>query len=603
MSQRQRVGGGRARRLARASAPGSVLLVALLAGSVQAQPVSVPTTRLTMHDDHSAPIDLDTRTITFEAETRTAAPANRIAPPALGSAADPTRAGGAFVVENSAGSGERVQVPLPAQGWSLLGSAAAPMGYIFRRTSPATPITRVVVVDDLISVRGGGASWDYPLDQPAQHRIGVRLQLGNAAWCADAPARSRGTPASTGADDRVGRFAAQPKAAPPTTCPVAAPRFTLNVTQGWGSGTYAAAETVHVWAAVRPQDQVVTGWSGDADLLADPAEWHTTLTMPLRDVSLAAAIVDRPTTLMLTQYGGTTATPKRVFSRIPDNPSGLILFLHGTGGDADFITRTESFAVALRALENGYGVLGTEAEEAVAGDLDADGKLRWDAALTATNIDFANLNALVATLRASGTIAPTTPLFAVGMSNGGNTAVSLGAVGSSSIAAAYPALRFAAVVSHCAQGRAAAVAVTTTPTAWFMCARDDNDMVSNAAAQADSAALAARGVPTQYRENPPSPLYDQRFLRVSGLDQTTSQAVAAELRTAGFVGPDGFFVTPTGTIQIAVAADPSLAPALAALAPGARSRVFDQVSVMQAEHQMYSDLAAAAVAFFDAHHP
>ncbi len=586
-----------------ASVPGTALLVALLAGPVPAQPVSVQTTRLTMRDDHSAPIDLDSRRITFEAVTRTAAPENRIAPPAAGSAADPTRFGGALVVENTAGSGERVQVPLPAAEWSVLGSADAPTGYVFRRTTPGTPITQVVLKGDLISVRGGGASWDYTLDEPAQGRIGVRLHLGNSAWCADAPARSRGTPPSSDADDRVDRFAGQPKAAPPATCPVSAPRYTLTVTQGWGSGTYAAGETVHVWAAVRPQDQVITGWSGDADLLADPAEWHSALAMPLRDASLAAAIVERPTTLTLTQYEGTTATTKRVFSRIPDTPSGLILFLHGTGGDADFITRTESFAVALRALENGYGVLGSEAEEAVAGDLDGDGRLRWDAALSRANIDFGNLNALVASLRATGAIGPTTPLFALGMSNGGNTAVSLGAVGSSALAAVYPTLRFAAVVSHCAQGRAAAVAVTTTPTAWFMCARDDNDMVSNPPAQADSAALAARGVPTQYRENPPSPLYDQRFLRVPGLDLATSQAVAAELRAAGFVGPDGFFATPSAAIQAAVAADPSLAPALAALAPGARNRVFDQVSVMQAEHQMYADLAAAAVAFFDAHHP
>ncbi len=387
------------------------------------------------------------------------------------------------------------------------------------------------------------------------------------------------------------------------SCLVGAPAFALTVTNGYGSGTYPVGSTVHVWAAVQPQDQLVTGWTGDAALLADPAEWHSTLVMPARDAAVSATIVDRPTTLTVSTFTGTTALAKTVRSHVPPNPRGLVLFLHGTGGSNAFIASTEAFYVALSALEKGYGVLGTEAEEAVAGDLDGNGKERSDAALTPTNVDFGNLNALVASLRSDGTIGPTTPLFAIGMSNGGSMAVSLGAIEGSAVAALYPELRFRAVVSHCADGRANAVAVTTTPTGWLLCGNDDNPEVDDDAAVANSAALASRGVPTFAALHAASPLYDERFTREPAVTLATSQALAAELRSAGFTGAGGFFTTPTDAIIAAMTNDPSLLPTFVSLAPGVRADVIDQVRAMQAEHQMFSDWAARAVAFFEAHNP
>ena len=248
-------------------------------------------------------------------------------------------------------------------------------------------------------------------------------------------------------------------------------------------------------------------------------------------------------------------------------------------------------------------MLGTEAEEAVAGDLNGDGKERWDASLAAGNVDLANLDALIASLRGSGAIGPATPLYVAGMSNGGAMAISLGAVASAPVAAVFPELRFAAAVSFCADGRAAAVAQTQTPSAWLMCANDDNAEVDNAEAAASSAALAARGVPTVFAAHPASPLYDERFLRVPGVALASSRALAAELRAAGFVGAGGFLVTPTDDIVAAVIANPALLPALVALPGAGRAGVVDQLRATQAEHQMFSDWARRAVAFLEAHEP
>jgi hypothetical protein len=279
------------------------------------------------------------------------------------------------------------------------------------------------------------------------------------------------------------------------------------------------------------------------------------------------------------------------------------LVLHGTGGGNGFITSTEAFYVALRAIESGYGVLGTEAEEAVAGDLDGDLRERWDAALSPANLDLANLDALIASLRSAGTIGPTTPLFALGMSNGGAMAISLGAVGSSAVATLFPELRFRSVVSHCASGRANAIAVTTTPTGFLLCANDDNANVDNADAIASAGVLTARGVPNLLDLHPASPLYDARFVREPGIVLSTSQALANELRTAGFVDASNTFVTATDVIEAAVNANPALWPTFVAQTASTRNAVINQMRAMQAEHQMFSDWAARGVTFFDAHNP
>ena len=102
---------------------------------------------------------------------------------------------------------------LPASGWTALAS-----GYRFRASGGA--ISTVVLRPDRITVRGGGASWGYTLDEPSQGRIAVRLTLGSSRpWCAEAPAKLGGNPPSTASSDRVGRFVAQPRTPAPVVCP------------------------------------------------------------------------------------------------------------------------------------------------------------------------------------------------------------------------------------------------------------------------------------------------------------------------------------------------------------------------------------------------
>jgi len=380
--------------------------------------------------------------------------------------------------------------------------------------------------------------------------------------------------------------------------------FALTVTGGFGSGAYAAGATVHVFADLDPASEVLLRWEGDTATLASSAEWHSTVVMPARDVDLVAVKRERPVVLTESTFAGATATAKRVRSFIPPNPRGLILFLHGTGGSANGILRTEQQAFVLAAAERGYAILATEAEEVQAGDLNNDGKVRWNASLSPGNTDFANLDALIADLRQRPEIGTELPIFVMGMSNGGSMTLSLGTVAAvPELATAFGHLRFSAAASYCASGRTGAASRTTTPTAWYLCRNDTNPNVGsqgNSDAEAHSAALVARGVETGVRYHEASPLYDERFTR-AGLDANTSTAIVAELEAAGFVGANRFLTAPPSDVTAAYVANPAAFPRIGALSGAERLRVSTQIAVVYADHSFFSDLSQRTLDWFDVH--
>lgn len=368
--------------------------------------------------------------------------------------------------------------------------------------------------------------------------------------------------------------------------------FSLEVVNGHGSGTFAAGATVHVWSAASTTREVVMPWTGDGPLLAEPNEWHSTFVMPARAVRMVANRQAQPLTLRVERYNGSTGRPKTVRYFFPPGMRGVVLFNHGTGGSSTFIESTETFALALALVQRGYGVIGTEAEEAVAGDLNGDGAERWAAGangLRADNVDLQNLQQLFANFESRGLIPANTPKFALGMSNGGAMSLFLGTVAATPVAGNFPQLRFRAVVGYCSDASATQAGTrSTTPSAWFMCGAEDNPEVSNTEARANSQAVARRGVPTDYIEHPPSPLYDERFSRVAGITEETSRAMAAELRAAGFVNPDGFLNRDADAIAQFVMANPARFPTIVRQT-GALNAIRSQLKAVRAEHAMYAD--------------
>lgn len=381
--------------------------------------------------------------------------------------------------------------------------------------------------------------------------------------------------------------------------------FTLEVVNGYGSGVYAAGQAVHVWSTVSTTNEVALPWGGDSSLLNEPSEWHSSFVMPARNVRLVGNTQPLALSLTVESFNGSTSRPKTVRYHFPPGMRGVVLFSHGTGGSNSFIEGAEPFALALALVQAGYGIIGTEAEEAVAGDLNGDGKERWFGGpnFRADNVDLRNLERLFASFESRGLIPANTPKFALGMSAGGAFSHFLGTVGSSAIAGDFPRLRFRAVVGYCSDATASRSAtLSTTPSAWFMCGAEDNPEVSNSEANANSQALGGRGVPSDYIEHPPSPLYDERFSRIRGISVETSRAMAAELRAAGFVNAQGFLNRDGDAIAQFVMANPGQFPTIVGQSDSLGA-IRSQVKAMRAEHAMYADYTQRNVNWFDRFNP
>lgn len=375
--------------------------------------------------------------------------------------------------------------------------------------------------------------------------------------------------------------------------------FRLTVSQGFGGGSYSPGTRVHVFADIDPATQIVRRWSGgQAGELDDGDEWHAVLTMPARDVTLTPEVVSLSVTLK-TATVTVDGRTKTYLYHVPQSPKGVIGFFHGTNGSRQMIEGTEAFNVALRAIDAGYAVFATDAEEVDSGDDgpfgNNDGALRWKSTdPTASNVDLLNVKGVLGALQSKHGLPAQSPLYAIGMSNGGAFSVTLGAVFGQD-----PQLkgRIKAVASYCASGLTPVAKATTTPTIWLMCENDSNTQVSNAKAKTNHDALVANTIATGYAEHPPSPLYDQRFTRVAGIDAATSKGLADELRSAGLVdSATGLLSKTYAELEVEV---PKLS-SFQALTPKQKAGVADQLKVMVADHKFYADWAARTLSFFAA---
>lgn len=185
--------------------------------------VLIQTTSMKLQDDSTPPSNPDRRKFTFKASTTKDPVANRIVPPAPGSAGDPTGSGtglggATLTVYNGTGSGESFSVVLPFSGWESRTSGSGTR-YTYRGER-ADAVTKITVRENRLDVRGGRAAWGYTLDEPSQGRMAMRLTLGSGVtWCADAPPKTSGNPPSSERYDKVDRYQAASKSPAPVGCP------------------------------------------------------------------------------------------------------------------------------------------------------------------------------------------------------------------------------------------------------------------------------------------------------------------------------------------------------------------------------------------------
>ncbi len=347
----------------------------------------------------------------------------------------------------------------------------------------------------------------------------------------------------------------------------------VTITNGYGSGSYKGnSRLVHIWAQANPVNMVFDKWTGDTQLLLDPNSWHSRLALKQKNISLTATYKSAPA------WSPTFETINgRLFGYyFPPNSRGLVFRFHGTGGGAvTFFNKVEDRAGANDFVVAGYAIVALDSDDRV--------NKQWSTALPPNNIDITNVQAIINSFISRGLILNGTPIFSHGMSNGG----------AFSPRVAY-ALQFKAAAIYCAPG-STFVNITNVPTIWNMEQNDDNENVGaagNATAMVNSITLMNRGIVSQFNVNIPSPVYKQRFGRISGLTLSDSQTIYNSLKNNGFLDAADYLSespSTSGWQNVLPAAYASYADGIA-----------DELSVCYSGHKFFSDYDSRVIDFFNA---
>ncbi len=126
-------------------------------------------------------------------------------------------------------------------------------------------------------------------------------------------------------------------------------------------------------------------------------------------VSRLEALDESSVTFKTTIFRG-----RNVLSNIPDKSRALVYLFHGSGVSVKFVQRNHTQVVADALLSKGYALVASESKLRT-------GKKRWDnkSADPETNVDIKDMLALHEHLIANTAITEDTPVYTMGMSNGG----------------------------------------------------------------------------------------------------------------------------------------------------------------------------------------
>jgi lysophospholipase L1-like esterase len=114
-----------------------------------------------------------------------------------------------------------------------------------------------------------------------------------------------------------------------------APTYTVTVTNGTGSGSYAAGTVLTVTANAPPTGDNFTGWTGGTGALANASFSTTTLTVPAAPVTITANFAATTSTNALTVNGGTgggTYAPGTAVTVTAAAPASGMQFAGWSGG-------------------------------------------------------------------------------------------------------------------------------------------------------------------------------------------------------------------------------------------------------------------------------
>ncbi|MBS0334543.1 MAG: hypothetical protein JSS35_17375 [Proteobacteria bacterium] len=304
----------------------------------------------------------------------------------------------------------------------------------------------------------------------------------------------------------------------------------------------------------------------------------------------AACWTEAPSTLPPPAAKAETIAGRPVLRFIPPHPKGIVYLFHGTGGSEAFATRLHSVRVLSALVAAGYGY-------AASASLDRDTK-RWDISSLdpKANPDVAYMLALHRALIEKGEITARTPVFTMGMSNGGAFANLYGT------AAKQQGLPVAAVADYMgpfvAPMRDLLKDAHALPPTLVIVSEHDGlvnaDRVRETVAQLEKA-----GGKIELHLNLEHRVCPATFALVPGLSaQQRETLVSKDLPAAGLIDANG--VRTAFTDKPVIDRD-AMAELYRRTPGGARSRLIaDELIIAWAGHQMRSEYADRQVAFFDA---
>ena len=271
-----------------------------------------------------------------------------------------------------------------------------------------------------------------------------------------------------------------------------------------------------------------------------------------------------------------------VVHSLPQNPLGLVYVFHGSGGSAEFINQIETIDLLNALQDAGYGWVATESTQRSADK-------RWDVRPLATNPDLARLLALHQELIDTTGVTDSTPVFALGMSNGAAFAATF-----ANYLAANTTIPIRAVAMY--EAAIPNPVFENGVTVPIFSVRAENDAIAdNLRLQDQLISLCKRGnLPTHNLLAREQPIDPRRFLRIPEIDPSEAQVAFESLITAGFIDEMGNRI---------LSANKAVAQAAQFTVPGLSSAELralqDQVLVAWAMHQMRADFSAQNVAFFE----
>ncbi|MBI5766332.1 MAG: hypothetical protein HZA93_00945 [Verrucomicrobia bacterium] len=398
------------------------------------------------------------------------------------------------------------------------------------------------------------------------------------------------------------------------------PEVAVTVNGGSGGGTWRGGSRIDILADPPPAGQVFDRWTGDVSafngananntaLLSQIA--HQVVNVPATPVTLTATYKPAPawrtTTIAnfnpqqqtATQPVAGVAAPATVVTTlqhyVPASPSGLVFLLHDRGGiSGDWFQRPQQILLVRDLVAAGYGVAALNSVNRNAGT--------WATQTTlATNLDALNHHAAITRLIADGAITATTPVFLLGLGEGGNLGARYADLLATGVAAqgtapAISARNVKGAVLFCTTGIEALAVASKVPQFFALAANDDS--LGNAGlntARTNSQLLTGRGLATGFVNSTASPVFANRFLAL-GLTGTAvaaadAQAIHTALRTAKLLD-DNSYAKAVPTVE-------TVRTALPAAYQDRTADVRAEIGVAYAAGQFFADANARVINFLN----